>query len=120
MHLCKFRGAPKAGAPFPHSIQNIDHPRGVGGGNLMKLLHCRLGELMAERGPSLTDLSRQSGVCRESIRGLLGTQWHHVSQDTIRKLCDELEIDVGDLFALIEKDLWHSVRVAKEVTIHVG
>jgi putative transcriptional regulator len=86
----------------------------------MKVICCRLAELMSERGLNQWDLHVKSSVSRDRIRALAEGDFQLIHRDTILALCDALECETGELFVVVEKDAWRSARLAKELTIHVG
>lgn len=65
-------------------------------------IHCRLDELLAERGMTLTELSARVGVSIVNLSVLKNDRARAIRYSTLRAICDALECDVGDL--LVVKD----------------
>lgn len=61
-------------------------------------IHCRLDELLAERGMSLTELSRRVGVSLVNLSVLKNNRARAIRFSTLTALCEVLECQVGDLF----------------------
>ncbi|SEE66851.1 helix-turn-helix domain-containing protein [Ruania alba] len=67
------------------------------------LIHCRLGELLAERGMTLTHLSEQVGVSLVNLSVLKNDRAKAIRFSTLAAICDALECDVGDLLTRSEQ-----------------
>ncbi|UPL10019.1 helix-turn-helix domain-containing protein [Microbacterium sufflavum] len=63
-------------------------------------IHCRLDELLAERGMSLTELSAAVGVSIVNLSVLKNDRARAIRYSTLRAICEALECDVGDLLVL--------------------
>ena len=63
-------------------------------------IHCRLDELLAERGMTLTALSEQVGVSLVNLSVLKNDRARAIRFSTLTALCDALNCDVGDLLTL--------------------
>lgn len=61
-------------------------------------IHCRLDELLAERGMSLTELSRRVGVSLVNLSVLKNDRAKAIRFSTLTALCEVLKCQVGDLF----------------------
>lgn len=83
-------------------------------------LHCRLKEIMREKGMSVAELHRISGVSRETICILRNNGPTGVSTRSVARVCAALGVGIGDLFELLVEDIWRPIRLTKEVTIHFG
>lgn len=68
-----------------------DEPTGV---------HCRLDELLAERGMTLTELSGLVGVSIVNLSVLKNDRARAIRYSTLRAICDALGCEVGDLLVL--------------------
>ena len=62
-------------------------------------IHCRLDELLVERGMSLTELSRRVGVSLVNLSVLKNNRAKAIRFSTLTALCEVLECQVGDLFS---------------------
>jgi len=60
-------------------------------------IHCRLDELLVERGMSLTELSRRVGVSLVNLSVLKNNRAKAIRFSTLTSLCEVLECQVGDL-----------------------
>jgi len=60
-------------------------------------LHCRLGELLADRGMTLTELSSQVGLSVVNLSVLKNDRAKAIRFSTLEAICAALECDVGDL-----------------------
>ena len=67
------------------------------------MLQLRIKELCKERGMTLNTLAERIGVTQPSISGL-ATGKLKPSLDTLKKLCDALDVEVGELFNPRNKD----------------
>ena len=61
---------------------------------------CRLDELLAERGLTVTALAERIGVTVVNISVLKNQRAKAVRFSTLTALCDALECQPGDLFAV--------------------
>jgi putative transcriptional regulator len=66
---------------------------------------CRLDELLAERGLTLTALAEQIGVTIVNLSVLKNQRAKAVRFSTLTALCDALDCQPGDLF---EVEPWNS------------
>ena len=63
-------------------------------------IHCRLDELLAERGMPLTALSARVGVSIVNLSVLKNDRARAIRYSTLRAICDALDCEVGDLLVL--------------------
>ncbi|MGB4135162.1 MAG: helix-turn-helix transcriptional regulator [Microbacterium sp.] len=63
-------------------------------------IHCRLDELLAERGMTLTELSARVGVSVVNLSVLKNDRARAIRYSTLRAICDALSCEVGDLLVL--------------------
>lgn len=63
-------------------------------------IHCRLDELLAERGMTLTELSTRVGVSIVNLSVLKNDRARAIRYSTLRAICDALGCEVGDLLVL--------------------
>ncbi|WP_308196311.1 helix-turn-helix domain-containing protein [Nocardioides bruguierae] len=63
-------------------------------------VHCRLDELLADRGMTLTDLADRVGVTVVNLSVLKNDRARAVRFSTLTAICDVLGCDVGDLFTV--------------------
>jgi putative transcriptional regulator len=60
-------------------------------------IHCRLDELLAERGMTLTRLSEIVGVSIVNLSVLKNDRAKAIRYSTLSAICDALECEVGEL-----------------------
>lgn len=64
-------------------------------------IHCRLDELLVERGMTLTRLSELVGVSVVNLSVLKNDRARAIRYSTLRAICDALECEVGDLLVRV-------------------
>lgn len=65
-------------------------------------IHCRLDELLAARGMTLTELSSQVGVSIVNLSVLKNDRARAIRYSTLRAVCDALQCEVGELLVLAD------------------
>ncbi|UKA55105.1 helix-turn-helix transcriptional regulator [Arthrobacter sp. FW305-BF8] len=60
-------------------------------------IHCRLDELLADRGMTLTELSKRVGVSLVNLSVLKNDRAKAIRFSTLTAICGALECQVGDL-----------------------
>jgi len=63
-------------------------------------IHCRLDELLAERGMTLTRLSELVGVSIVNLSVLKNDRARAIRFSTLRAICEALDCEVGELLGL--------------------
>lgn len=63
-------------------------------------IHCRLDELLEERGLTLTRLSELVGVSLVNLSVLKNDRARAIRFSTLRAICEALECEVGDLLVV--------------------
>lgn len=66
-------------------------------------IHCRLDELLVERGMTLTELSARVGVSIVNLSVLKNDRARAIRYSTLRAICDALDCEVGELLVLSER-----------------
>ncbi|WP_167050605.1 helix-turn-helix transcriptional regulator [Salinibacterium sp. ZJ77] len=66
-------------------------------------IHCRLDELLEERGMTLTRLSELVGVSLVNLSVLKNDRARAIRFSTLTAICDALGCQPGDLFVLRER-----------------
>ena len=64
----------------------------------------RIVELCRERGIRPNELANRAGVTASTVYSLLDARRRDVSVVTVKKLCDGLEITIGEFFSSAEFD----------------
>lgn len=65
-------------------------------------VHCRLDELLAERGMTLAELSRAVGVSVVNLSVLKNDRARAIRYSTLSAICRALDCEIGDL--LVRQD----------------
>lgn len=63
-------------------------------------IHCRLDELLAARGMTLTELSKTVGVSLVNLSVLKNDRARAIRFSTLTAICDALGCEVGDLLVV--------------------
>ena len=63
-------------------------------------IHCRLDELLEERGMTLTELAERVGVTIVNLSVLKNDRARAVRFSTLTAICEALGCDVGDVLVL--------------------
>jgi putative transcriptional regulator len=63
-------------------------------------IHCRLDELLEERGMTLTRLSELVGLSIVNLSVLKNDRARAIRFSTLRAICDALDCEVGELLVL--------------------
>lgn len=63
-------------------------------------IHCRLDELLVERGMTLTRLGELVGVSVVNLSVLKNDRARAIRYSTLRAICDALDCEVGELLVL--------------------
>lgn len=63
-------------------------------------IHCRLDELLAERGLTLTKLSELVGVSLVNLSVLKNDRARAIRFSTLRAICEVLDCEVGELLVV--------------------
>lgn len=63
-------------------------------------IHCRLDELLAERGMTLTRLSELVGVSLVNLSVLKNDRARAIRFSTLTAICDVLDCEVGELLVV--------------------
>ena len=66
-------------------------------------IHCRLDELLAERGMTLTELSARVGVSIVNLSVLKNDRARAIRYSTLRAICEALDCEVGELLVLSDR-----------------
>ena len=63
-----------------------------------------LPTLLAERRLKVADAVRATGVSKTTLHKIYNDQSSRIDFDTIDKLCEYLEVGVGDIFEYVKED----------------
>ena len=77
-------------------------------------IHCRLDELLAERGMTLTALAEQVGVSIVNLSVLKNDRAKAIRFSTLVAICDALEVR-GDMARDEDGMSWHGNEIAQLV-----
>lgn len=64
------------------------------------LVHCRLDDLLDERGMTLTELAARVGMTLANVSILKNDRAKAIRFSTLTAICEELNCDVGDLLCI--------------------
>ena len=79
--------------------------------NVKEAVVIRFRELMAQRNIRPNELANLSGVTPSTVYSMLDQRRREVSINVIKKLCDGLEITLGDFFNVyLFNDLEHEIK----------
>ena len=68
------------------------------------MIKCHLSTMMGSHKLNIADLARQTGLNRSTITGLYKETASRVDLDTISRLCELFQCDVGQLFEYINNN----------------
>lgn len=63
-------------------------------------IHCRLDELLTNRGMTLTELSATVGVSIVNLSVLKNDRARAIRYSTLRAICEALDCEVGELLVI--------------------
>lgn len=66
-------------------------------------VHCRLEELLDERGMTLTELSRQVDITFANLSVLKNDRGRAIRFSTLVAICEALDCQIGDLLVLADR-----------------
>lgn len=66
-----------------------------------KVIRCHLSRLMGERKLNIADVARETGLNRNTITLLYKETATRVDLDTVEKLCELFDCDVGELMEYV-------------------
>ena len=75
--------------------------------NIGQAIRERILELCQERGISVNALCNLSGVTQSTVNNLISGRNNSITVSTLKKLCDGLEIFIGDFF---DSDLFRDLE----------
>ncbi|MCW3005257.1 MAG: transcriptional regulator, family [Conexibacter sp.] len=71
-------------------------------------IHCRLDELLEQRGMTLTELSKRVGVSLVNLSVLKNDRAKAIRFSTLTAICQPLDCQVGEL--LVTQRSWWTIR----------
>ena len=69
-----------------------------------KMIVNHLPTLLAERRLKVADAVRATGVSKTTLHKIYNDQSSRIDFDTIDKLCEYLEVEVGEIFEYVKED----------------
>ncbi|MDN3453932.1 helix-turn-helix transcriptional regulator, partial [Psychrobacter sp. APC 3350] len=60
--------------------------------------------LLAERRMKVADLIRMTGISKSTVHKIYNEQTSRIDFDTMDKICEALDIEVGDLFTYVPNE----------------
>lgn len=67
------------------------------------MLKCNLSKIMGEKRLKIADVARDTGINRGTITRIYNEEATRIELDVVEKLCQYLDIEVGELYELVEK-----------------
>ena len=67
------------------------------------IIRLRIKEILEKKGKSNYWLSQQLGMCYRNYHNIVTNQTSAIRFETMEKLCEILEVSVGELFEQIEE-----------------
>lgn len=68
------------------------------------MILCNLPVLLAERRMKVADLIRMTGISKSTMHKVYNEQTSRIDFETMDKICEALEIGVGDLFTYVPNE----------------
>lgn len=68
------------------------------------MLQTNLSGILGKRRIKQTELVKRTGLSPTTIGSIYHDNWKHVSRESIEKICAALEIDISELFELVEEN----------------
>ncbi|MGP4974404.1 helix-turn-helix domain-containing protein [Psychrobacter alimentarius] len=68
------------------------------------MILCNLPVLLAERRMKVADLIRMTGISKSTVHKIYNGQTSRIDFDTMDKICEALDIEVGDLFTYVPNE----------------
>ena len=69
------------------------------------IIRLRIKEILEEKGKSNYCLSQRLGMCYRNYHNIVTNQTSAIRFDTLERLCEILEVPVGELFEQINDDI---------------
>jgi putative transcriptional regulator len=67
------------------------------------MIKCRLSRLLGDKRMSILELKRRTELSYVTLQNLYHEKTTGVAFDTIDKICESLECDIGDLLEYVEE-----------------
>ncbi len=64
-------------------------------------IRCRLSRILGDRRIPQRELAKKSGLSTYTINKLYNERWQGVDKETLIKLCETLDVQIGDLFEYV-------------------
>ena len=68
------------------------------------MILCNLPVLLAERRMKVADLIRTTGISKSTMHKIYNEQTSRIDFETIDKICEALDVGVGDLFTYVPNE----------------
>lgn len=68
------------------------------------MILCNLPVLLAERRMKVADLIRMTGISKSTMHKIYNEQTSRIDFETMDKICEALDIGVGDLFTYVPNE----------------
>ncbi|MBO1520701.1 helix-turn-helix domain-containing protein [Oceanisphaera pacifica] len=74
------------------------------------MIKCHLSRILGERKQKIAEVSRETGINRNTLHRLYNETATRVELDVIETLCRYLDIQIGELFEIEEGDTQEKVE----------
>lgn len=68
------------------------------------MVKCHLSRILGERKLKVAEVARDTGINRNTLHRLYNETATRVDLEVIEQICRHLQIEVGDLFEVIDSD----------------
>lgn len=65
------------------------------------MIRCNLSKILGEKRIKVAELARETGVNKNTIHRLYNETATRIDIEVIEKLCNYLEIEIGELFEIV-------------------
>lgn len=63
-----------------------------------------LSRILGERRITQLELSRRSGLDKNTVGAVYNDEWQRIDRNTMYKICAALDIDISELFEMVRDD----------------
>lgn len=68
------------------------------------MVKTKLSRILGERRISQSTLARMTNLSKNTINLIYNDNWLQIRKDTIDKICNALDIDISELFDIVEDE----------------
>lgn len=67
-------------------------------------LKTNLSRILGELRMTRKELAKKANLTTNTVGAVYHDNWKHISRETIKKICTALEIDISELFELVDNE----------------